>query len=167
MNPDDENLNNSSAEKKPFFTPAEKQRLEQSLLANLKAHHAELASLLASIRDHAYEDTVYRFYSGSARLYQHAPQRTGEIVKALRRLAPPGTTICTLFEEICQVGGHEKPFALEYNSNWGLHGRPFVEAFFHAHYFLEMAVKYGKTLDEPPAYLPSGWAALLCLYDIR
>jgi len=35
-----------------------------------------------------------------------------------------------------------------------------VEAFFHAHYFLRMAGKYGCELDEAPQALPSGWAAV-------
>jgi hypothetical protein len=41
-----------------------------------------------------------------------------------------------------------------------------VEAFFHARYFLEMAVRYAH-LDSPPSLLPSGYAALLCLYQLR
>jgi hypothetical protein len=45
--------------------------------------------------------------------------------------------------------------------------RPIVEAFFHARYFLEMAVRYGKKLKMPPAMLPSGWAAFLYLYNLR
>ncbi len=45
--------------------------------------------------------------------------------------------------------------------------RPMVEAFFHAHYFLEMAVRYGKQLKHPPRQLPSGWAAFLYLYNLR
>src|SRR6266567_7691723 len=44
---------------------------------------------------------------------------------------------------------------------------PIVEAFFHAHYFLEMAVRYGKQLQHPPRQLPSGWAAFLYLYNLR
>ena len=42
-----------------------------------------------------------------------------------------------------------------------------VEAFLHARYFLEMAVRYGQELKHPPALLPSGWAALLCLFELR
>ena len=45
--------------------------------------------------------------------------------------------------------------------------RPILEAFFHALYFLEMAVKYGKELKYPPNRLPSGWASLLYLYNLR
>jgi hypothetical protein len=42
-----------------------------------------------------------------------------------------------------------------------------VEAFFHAHYFLRMACKYGRGLQEPPQAMPSGWAAVLYLFDLR
>jgi hypothetical protein len=41
------------------------------------------------------------------------------------------------------------------------------EPFFHARYMLEMAVGYGKDLERPPAVLPSGWAALLYLFNLR
>lgn len=41
------------------------------------------------------------------------------------------------------------------------------EAFFHAKYFLEMAVKYGKELDKiPDEERPSGWAGLLCFFNL-
>jgi hypothetical protein len=43
---------------------------------------------------------------------------------------------------------------------------PILEAFFHALFMLEMAVRYAD-LGEPPQMLPSGWAALLYLYDLR
>jgi hypothetical protein len=42
-----------------------------------------------------------------------------------------------------------------------------VEAFFHATYFLQMAVKYGPELEYPPRVIPSGWAALLYLHNLR
>jgi hypothetical protein len=42
-----------------------------------------------------------------------------------------------------------------------------LEAFFHAKFFLEMAVKYGKDLRASPTPLPAGWAALLCLFGLR
>jgi hypothetical protein len=45
--------------------------------------------------------------------------------------------------------------------------RPIVEAFLHARYFLEMAVRYGRELKATPMPLPSGLAALLYLYDLR
>jgi hypothetical protein len=45
--------------------------------------------------------------------------------------------------------------------------RPMLEAFAHARQFLETIVRYGRQLDEPPLYLPSGWAAVSYLYNLR
>lgn len=64
-------------------------------------------------------------------------------------------------------GAGGKRFEMAHNQEWTRHTRPFVEAFFHARFFLEMAVKYGRELESAPTTLPSGWAALLCLYGMR
>lgn len=63
--------------------------------------------------------------------------------------------------------GTGKIFEREHNQRWLEVTRPILEAFFHALYFLEMAVRYGKELEQPPAQLPSGWAAFLYLYNLR
>ncbi len=63
--------------------------------------------------------------------------------------------------------GTGKEFTLEDNAHWPERTRPILEAFFHARYFLEMAVKYGRELEAPPNLLPSGWAAFLYLYGLR
>jgi hypothetical protein len=69
------------------------------------------------------------------------------------------------FLEIVALGtGHE--FSLEHNSRWTEVTRPILEAFFHARFFPEMAVRYA-TLNSPPRPLPSGYAALLYLYGLR
>jgi hypothetical protein len=36
-----------------------------------------------------------------------------------------------------------------------------------ARYFLEMVVRYGRELSQPPLSLPSGWASVLYLYNRR
>jgi hypothetical protein len=63
--------------------------------------------------------------------------------------------------------GTGKTFANEDNEDWLAVTRPILEAFFHARYFLEMAVKYGRTLESPPRAMPSGWAALLYLFNLK
>jgi hypothetical protein len=63
--------------------------------------------------------------------------------------------------------GTGKTFSPEDNQIWLETTRPIVEAFFHARHFLEMAVKYGRQLGYPPRVMPSGWAALLYLYNLR
>jgi hypothetical protein len=56
---------------------------------------------------------------------------------------------------------------MHHNQKWAMITRPIVEAFLHSKYFIEMAVKYGKELEEAPQCMPSGWAALTELYKIR
>ena len=56
---------------------------------------------------------------------------------------------------------------MEDNEHWPDVTRPILEAFFHSKYFLEMAVKFGRSLEHPPRLMPSGWAALLYLYNLR
>jgi hypothetical protein len=52
-----------------------------------------------------------------------------------------------------------KEFTTADNHRWTVVTRPIVEAFFHARFFLKMAVRYAA-LDTPRP-LPSGYAALL------
>ena len=148
-----------------YFTDLKEK--ENQLLANIKAKHSALETLLEEISSHwGYEDSIYRFYHHSFKVYglQHVTRR---IVDVLRDLAPEDQSLCSEFEEIIKEGASGKEFEHEHNEKWTHHTRPFVEAFFHAKYFLEMVIKYGKGMDEPPQMLPSGWAAVLCLYDLR
>ena len=107
---------------------------------------------------------MYRFYHQSYKVYgmQHA---TMAIVSALHALAPE-LELNPWFKEIVAAGTN-KQFEYEHNKRWLEVTRPMVEAFFHAKFFLDMAVRYGKELEAPPSLLPSGWAALLYLYQLR
>ena len=60
-----------------------------------------------------------------------------------------------------------KTFELEHNRRWDEVTRPIIEAFFHARFFLECAARSSRTLRAPPQLLPSDWAALLYLFDLR
>jgi len=140
---------------------------DEDLLASIRARLPELESLLAEMSSHwAYEDPVYRFYYGSFKVYGLQAE-TRRIVEVLEALAPTGTVLSSAFREIVDAGASGKRFEMEHNQEWTRHTRPFVEASFHARFFLEMAVKYGRELESAPTTLPSGWAALLCLYGIR
>ena len=139
----------------------------KQLLNNIKAKLPVLESLLQETNSHwSYEDPVYRFYYQSFKVY-YLQKTTGKIVEVLRSLGPAGRTLCEEFEEIIETGAGGKKFEPEHNESWTQHTRPFLEAFFHAKFFLEMVVKYGRELAEPPQLLPSGWAAVLCLYGLR
>lgn len=69
-------------------------------------------------------------------------------VQALRNLAPR-RELNAWFLQIVEEGTG-KVFEPEHNRHWLEVGRPIVEAFLHARFFLEMAVRYGRSLDSPP-----------------
>src|SRR5450432_3155713 len=130
-----------------------------SLLANLKASLPTLQDLFDNCSSHwGYEDPIYRLYHQSWKVFE-LQQTTVAIVAALQALAPE-RPLNDWFTEIVQ-DGTGKTFDREHNDRWLEVTRPIVEAFFHARYFLEMAVRYGKELQNPPRSLPSGWAAFL------
>jgi hypothetical protein len=54
----------------------------------------------------------------------------------------------------------------EDNEHWLERAAPIVQAFLQSRFFVEMAVKHAA-LAEPPHPMPSGRAALLCLYGLR
>jgi hypothetical protein len=148
----------------PPLPEAERRALEAALLSAVHAQHEALKQLLDASSDHwGFEDPVYRFYHQSLKVFW-LQQRTDTIVQQLSSLLP-GRPLHPWFLEIVRRGTG-KEFATSDNDRWTLVTRPIVEAFFHARFFLEMAVRYAK-LETPPRPLPSGYAALLHLYHLR
>ncbi len=147
------------------YIPLEElQRLEKVLLLNMRQHAPELRRVLDNANS-SYEDGIYRYYHLSLKVFW-LQEQTNALVNALTAIAPEGRPFCRFFDGILQQGtGRE--FSLADNQHWLERAAPIVQAFFHARYFLEMAVKYAAELQEPPQPMPSGWAALLCLYRLR
>ena len=144
----------------------ELQKKSTELLNNIKTNQESLDSLLDEIQnDYQYPDLVYRFYHTSFKVYR-IQKVTDDIVRALELLAPEGCSFNEMFKQILKEGT-SKVWTSEHNKDWMTHTRPMLEAFFHARYFLEMAVLYGRELKESPQTLPSGWAGLLYLYNLR
>ena len=135
------------------------------LLQNIKGRLPVLEKLLADLElEGATEDGVYRFYHGSYKVYG-SQNATMLIVDALKELLPD-RPLNDSFTKIVALGtGHK--FEDENEDNWFTTTRAILEAFFHAQYFLEMVCKYGRELDQPPDEMPSGWAAVLYLYNLR
>lgn len=151
-------------------TEAEDERPEvRQLLKNIKAELPGLRKLFRESSDHwTYEDRVYRFYHQSFKVFL-LQDATMKIVEMLKSLAPRRGKPAPLNSWFLNIvkDGTGKTFKQSDNRNWQKATRPILEAFFHARYFLEMIVKYGKEFEVPPAGLPSGWAALLYLYNLR
>ena len=139
--------------------------LARELFGNLKDNLPELEKFFEDCDGPwGYEDPIYRFYHQSFKVYS-LQKKTLNIVTDLQALLP-GATLNDWFVQIIKEGTG-KTFVSEDNQNWLAVTRPIIEAFFHARYFLEMAVKYGRELDFPPRLLPSGWASFLYLYNLR
>ncbi len=138
---------------------------ESVLLRNIKRDLATLTRLSEGAESHwGSEDLVYRFYHQSFKVFA-IQSLTTTLVDALQALLPEATfdeRITTIVSE-----GTGKQFSYEMNAHWDASTRPLLEAFFHASYFVRMTIKYGHELNEPPEMLPSGWAALLCLFNLR
>jgi len=147
-----------------LLKPEEQDRLTRLLLLRLKERKPQLQQMLEAMSGRwTYEDHFYRYYHGSFKVY--AVQGTTEkAVKLLRDLLPE-RKLNMVFERIIHQGTG-KQFELDHNEEWDRHTRPMLEAFAHAKFMVEMAVRYAD-LPSPPAPLPSGWAALLYLYDLR
>jgi hypothetical protein len=137
---------------------------EEALLQSLRRDRGELEKLLQESSNHwGYEDPVYRFYHQSFKVYSLQHQ-TESIVRRLQALAPD-RPLNPWFLQIVE-SGTGKEFRSEDNAHWTEVTRPIVEAFFHARFFLEMAVRYAD-VPAPPQSLPSGYAALLYLFGLR
>ncbi len=157
--------NSKSEELKASVWLREHRENANNLLHNIKQHLLKLEELLAQVEGHwGIEDGFYRFYHQSFKVY-HLQRATAEICKALQDLWPDRSMNRWFCEIVAQGTGRE--FEMSRNQDWLRHTRPIVEAFFHAHYFLKLAVKYGKELETAPDCLPSGWAAVLYLFDLR
>ncbi|MGC8491932.1 MAG: DUF6915 family protein [Syntrophobacteraceae bacterium] len=140
--------------------------LANELLSSLKRDLPALEELLERCNDHwTYEDGVYRFYHQSFKVFSRLQATTSKVVEALQALLPE-TPMNEWFLEIVRQGTG-KEFKREDNDNWLPVTRPILEAFFHARFFLEMAVKYARELEFPPQMMPSGWAAFLYLFNLR
>lgn len=137
--------------------PAGLREAEEKKLLSVTRHKLpELKVLLASASDHwGYEDPIYRFYHASFKVVR-AQTTILKIVETLKSLAPH-LNLNPDFLQIMAEGTAKTPSS----------PRTIIEAFFHARHMLLMLCKYADELSEPPSALPSGWATVLYLYNIR
>jgi len=151
------------------------------LFENMKAKLPDLEKLLESMNNEwCYEDAIYRFYHQSFKVY-HLQKTIKDAIEVLRSISPTKHRPKHLLrnEEYGLLNdwfmkivddGTAKAFEMSDNQRWLEATRPIVEALFHVKYMVEMVVKYSKEFKDdeaPPNCLPSGWAAVLYLYNMR
>lgn len=157
-------------------------RGQSQLLQSIKDHHQEIEEILGTRQREALkgkkrriipsrfdfgEDPFYRFYHQSFKIYYL--QKTTEKILELFRKIGKAAGIEDLNPQFLDIitEGTGKTFDTSHNLEWSKHTRPILEAFFHAREMLNFCSKYGKSLSEAPNCLPSGWAAVLYLYNLR
>jgi len=136
----------------------EKRRCECALLKAMREAHADLKELLKKMESHwEYEDLVYRFYHHSYKA-QFAADLGNEVFDRLLSLVPWGHRECPVFVRRLRARCR-RPWTMR-------RSRADIELMLHARYFLEMAVRYGRRYKRGPNPMPSGYAALMCLYGL-
>jgi hypothetical protein len=145
----------------------EKNAQHAVLLAQIKKHQPELEQLL-KVMQHDYEDGMYRLYHYSFKVYQvqETTQRAVALFKQIGAPLDPWNNLCDFFEDIVR-DGTGRGFRVHHNRDWLRHTGPIVEAFLHARYFVEMMLQAARELETAPDLLPSGWACVLELYEVR
>jgi hypothetical protein len=141
------------------------QETTDKLLMTIKSRMAELEELDVQVNGHwGGEDLVYRYYHHSFKVF-YIQGLTQSIVTMLQELRPELPLNQTFMSIVSNGTG--KTFDLSDNARWDEVTQPMLQAFFHAKYFLDMVIKYGKKLEKAPNMLPSGWATVLYLYGMR
>lgn len=149
----------------------EAKRKDKPLLQAIKDRMPDLEKALGCYADHwGYEDPIYRFYHHSFKVYWLTQDKVLETVELFREIGrAAGALDRDLNPYYLQIvkDGTGKKWEHEHNQRWLEETRPMVEAFLHTEHFLRMMVKYGKSLEVAPNFLPSGWATVLYLYNAR
>jgi len=142
-----------------------KQDQSERLLDRIKANLPEIESLYRIFSGYE-EDYVYRFYHQSFKVFG-AIEEIKKAKDLFEKIAPDGITLNEWYSQIADeaIG---KSFDWEKtNPKWLDETRPILEAFWHSKYFLEQMLHFGTELQASPQLLPSGWAAVLYLYNLR
>ena len=147
----------------------QKTKNHERLLQNIKDNLEEATSLANNIFYVGlgnYEDLVYRYYHHSFKVFR-AQEYTKTIFDFLEKIKPTDKELNPLFANIIYKGINQNFDKELHNPAWEYYVEPIINAFLHSVHLLEMIIKYGNKLEEPPKTLPSGWATLLVVYQIR
>lgn len=148
------------------FSNAEAPVSHQVLLKNIKSNLELFEKIDEFVSDEWVSvDLIYRFWHQSFKVYG-LQEATLKMYEALKMVSPNNDQLNPWFEDIIK-NGTGKVFELSFNKDWVVHTKPIVDAFLHAKFFLEQVLKSAHSLDEAPTLLPSYWAAVLELYQIR
>lgn len=148
------------------------------LLRAIQARLPELKEMQQEFEGHWRQvDSFYRFYHQSFKVLRIQAYTTKmvEVFHEIRDAVDwepepkrwlPKTRLNPWFLQIVEEGTG-KEWEDRYNSDWLLHTRPLMEAYFHAKTFLDMMIACGENMEAVSTLLSSDWAAVLYLYNMR
>jgi hypothetical protein len=138
----------------------------QALLDSLRERHSELELLLVQVEAVGGdgEDLVYRFWHQSLKVFA-LQELTLKVVATFRSFTSAGE-LHPLFEAMV-VDGTGRTFSLADNDRWLEVVGPIVAAYLHALHLLRLAVCCAGEMEVAPVWLPSGWATLLEVFNLR
>lgn len=145
---------------------------QKALLDRIKENLPALKKLFDAVDNDSHcatEELFYRYYHNSLKTYGYQ-NTTLKMVEMLKTLSPQ-----PLNEKFLEIIGNGTGKVFRWNDGvnlgsnalWDEENLPMIQAFCHAKFFLQMAVRYGETLTEAQTWLPTGYAALLYLYNLR
>lgn len=138
---------------------------QQGLFKRMVEAYPKLKELQAQAdRNFGAPDLFYRFYHQSFKAY-----RVQEFTKDLTLLFQEigeGYALNSWYTQIVKEGTN-KPFDVSHNDDWLKHVRPQFEAYFHARMFLDQMVWCVEHMGKAETLLPSQWAAVLYLFNLR
>lgn len=135
------------------------------LLSSIKANLGEIDDIYGKFENRE-EDYIYRFYHQSFKVFG-MQKSINEAVILFRKIAPQSILLNAWFAEIVNEALSKKFSIEKTNPNWTNETRCIPEAFWHCKYFLGQMSIHGKELETPPTFMPSGWASVLYLYNLR
>jgi hypothetical protein len=142
----------------------EAQDRRNKLLENIKSNEPRIATLLTRFEE-LEPDLVYRFYHQSFKVFIGVSM-IEQARDLFLQLAPPTATLNGCFLSITDLAT-SKEFGDRTNEIWREETQPILEAFWHSKYFLTQMVISARELETEPEMMPSGWAAILYLYNLR
>jgi len=134
------------------------------LLEQLRAHLDALTRTQQQAHSPEVTDRIYRFWHQSFKVFR-LQYHTEQIADVLRR-AGGNRPLNPWFEHLVAAGtGHV--FHPEDNGRWYDTASGVVHSFLHVRHLLDVTVEAATTIEGPTPVLPSGWATVLSLYQLR
>lgn len=159
--------------------PFPEEHHHSQLLRALKERLPQLKELKESCEGHRAVDNFYRYYHQSFKAYR-IQDITLDIVKVFHEIRDAVDYEPKMWESLPHThtrlnwrfhalveNGTEIHFDLEHNQNWHKWVGPQFEAYFHAKMFLDLMIQCAERMESCCASLPSDWAAVLYLFNMR